>query len=162
MSAVTPLVHWNLQTLLVSTDHHSTFHNSPQSNVWILCRWSVDIFHLTISGTISCNIWLQYLQLRTARSWEGKYTSLRKIWKEVKSMCSVHGHSKLENNLFGHFSTETVMFCLQLFGFWTSPVVWLHNKDDSETQSLDGRVVSIYYSLWLNIKNYSHWMVNLC
>jgi len=44
MNTVTPLVHWNLQPLHVSTDHQSAFHNRPHSKVWILCRWSVHIF----------------------------------------------------------------------------------------------------------------------
>jgi hypothetical protein len=56
-------------------------------------------------------------------------------------MSSVHGHSMLGNNLFGHFATETVMFCL-VFGLsllYDSVTKMVQKLDLSS--SLDGRVV---------------------
>jgi hypothetical protein len=125
MSAITPLVHWNLQTLLVSTDHHSTFHNWPQSKVWILCRWSTDMFDLTIGGMVSCNIWLQFGR-GSVTAW-GKHERKPNPW--VLSMDTACWK----------------IICLGIFllkqsysadSFWTFPVVWFNNKDGSATQSV--------------------------
>lgn len=51
------------------------------------------------------------------------------------------------------------------YSFWTLPVVWFKNKDGSKTRSviiLRWKGGKLYYSLRFNIKNYSHWVVNLC